>query len=341
MPDPAQWLERQWQRISPWHFLLLPLSLIFGAVVALRRSLYRLGLLPTFTAPVPVVVVGNVSVGGTGKTPLVRWLAGRLTELGWHPGIVSRGYRGTARGPQLVTPETTAAEVGDEALLLATHSPVCIAANRPRAIRRLLAAHPECDILLSDDGLQHYRLRRDFEIAVIDVERKFGNGFLLPAGPMREPSARLASVDALVCHGAGQAGSRSPAAIPPQFRMQLTGERFYNLLNPALSVPPQHFKGQSVRALAGIGNPKRFFRHLASLGIEFTPRAYPDHHAFRREDLEREACDALIMTEKDAVKCEPFANEKCWALVVEAQLEPDLALYVDSSLRKRHGPEAT
>lgn len=341
MPEPVHWLERQWHRISPWHFLLWPLSLVFGAVVALRRLLYRAGLLPTFRAPVPVVVVGNVSVGGTGKTPLVRWLAQRLTELGWHPGIVSRGYRGATRGARLVTAESTAAEVGDEALLLGACSPVCVAANRPRAVRLLLAAHPECDVLLSDDGLQHYRLRRDFEIAVIDAERKFGNGFLLPAGPLREPSGRLASVDALVCHGAGEPLQPSPPASPPQFGMQLIGERFYNLLNPDLSVPPQYFKGQTVQAVAGIGNPKRFFRHLVSLGIGFSARAYPDHHAFRREDLEHEPCDALIMTEKDAVKCQPFATEKCWALVVEAQIEPDLALYVDSSLRKRHGPEAT
>ena len=199
-------LQHHWYRLSPLHILLFPLSLIFRVLSALRCFLYRSDILASVKLPVPVVEVGNISVGGTGKTPLTLWLAQQLIENGWHPGIVSRGYtrtNGRKMTPHEVSIDDAADEVGDEPLLMAQRAlcPVWISRNRPAAALALLQAHPECDIILSDDGLQHYRLQRDAEIAVIDGARRFGNGMLLPAGPLREPKSRLRKVDAIVING--------------------------------------------------------------------------------------------------------------------------------------------
>jgi len=337
---PARWLEREWQRVSPWHLVLWPMSVFFGAIAAARRVIYRAGVLPVFRAPVPVVIIGNISVGGSGKTPLTLGLAGWMRELGWCPGIVSRGYGGSAKKPRLVGIGNSAEEVGDEALLLATRTgcPVYIARNRSAAAKALLKTHPECDLVLSDDGLQHYALARDFEIIVIDAKRSFGNGFLLPAGPLREPVARLATADAIVCHGACQAACQEQ--WPRRFQMKLTGDSFYNLLNPNLTVTAQALNGTGIYALAGIAHPERFFRHLEALGLKFEPRPFPDHHAFTRKDLEIKGAQTIIMTEKDAVKCQDFASENCWALAVQAEVEPDLALFIHAVLREQHGSQA-
>ena len=213
-------LQHHWYRLSPLHLLLFPVSLIFRALAALRRFLYRSGILASVKLPVPVVIIGNISVGGTGKTPLTLWLAQQLIENGWHPGIVSRGYTKTTRqqkAPHEVSIDDAADEVGDEPLLMAQRAlcPVWIGRNRPAAALALLQAHPECDIVLSDDGLQHYRLRRDAEIVVVDGARRFGNGLLLPAGPLREPVSRLRKVDAVVING-GQARDE-------EFAMSLNG----------------------------------------------------------------------------------------------------------------------
>ncbi|MHB1292307.1 MAG: tetraacyldisaccharide 4'-kinase, partial [Sulfuricella sp.] len=202
-PDSMLWLQRQWSRLTPWHVVLLPLSILFGLVAALRRVLYRAGLLRAIRLPVPVIVVGNISVGGTGKTPLVLWLADFLRQQGYHPGIVSRGYGGGTQGVVAVDIRSDPAVVGDEPLLLARKSacPVWVGRDRVAAGNALLRAHTECDVLVSDDGLQHYRLGRDLEIVVVDGERKFGNGLLLPAGPLREGVSHLRSVDAVVVNG--------------------------------------------------------------------------------------------------------------------------------------------
>jgi tetraacyldisaccharide 4'-kinase len=190
---------------------------------------------------------------------------------------------------------------------------VWIGRNRVDAARALLQAHPECDIVLSDDGLQHYRLQRDFEIAVIDGTRRFGNGFLLPAGPLREPLSRLAQVDAIVVNGG--------MATKGQHSMQLHGESFYNLLNPNTIAQVADFNGQNLHAIAGIGYPQRFFTHLNRLGLKVQTHPFPDHHRFTPADLDYTDADAILMTEKDAVKCTTFANEKCWVLRVDAQLD--------------------
>ncbi len=314
-------LQHHWYRLSPLHVLLFPLSLIFRVLAALRRFLYRSGILASVKLPVPVVVVGNISVGGTGKTPLTLWLAQQLIDSGWHPGIVSRGYTktsGQTKAPHEVSLDDDATQVGDEPLLMAQRAlcPVWIGRDRPAAAQALLQGHPECDIILSDDGLQHYRLQRDAEIAVVDGARRFGNGLLLPAGPLREPVSRLKTVDAVVVNGSH--------AKENEFAMKLEGTHFSNLLNPGLTVTPGELAGQHLHAVAGIGHPQRFFRYLQQLGLECTAHAFPDHHHYVASDIAFDGADAVLMTEKDAVKCAPFATERCWVLRVDAQVAPTL-----------------
>lgn len=309
-------LERHWQRFTPVSLALLPLSLVFCALVQLRRVLYRLGVLRSTRFPVPVVVVGNLTVGGAGKTPLVIWLADFLRRAGYRPGIVTRGYRGQSPvWPVSVTRDTPAELVGDEAVLLARRSgcPVMAGPDRSESIRRLLAQ--DCNLIVSDDGLQHYRLGRDIEIVVIDGARRFGNGLCLPAGPLREPVTRLKSVDLRVANGQPRKG---------ELGMSLTLAGFYNLAQPGQHGSAEQFRTTPVHAVAGIGNPERFFATLRGLGLNVIPHPFPDHHAFQAGELEFGDKLPLILTEKDAVKCERFADARCWVLAVEAQ--PDVLL---------------
>jgi tetraacyldisaccharide 4'-kinase len=336
-------IERHWYGITPLHLLLLPLSLLFGLLAATRRLFYRLGIYRSEKLPVPVVVVGNITVGGSGKTPLAIWLAEQLQDAGWHPGIISRGYRGSADAaqspsPQEVSPDSSPTETGDEPLLMAQRRlcPVWIGRDRPAAARALLAAHPECDVIISDDGMQHYRLQRDAEIAVVDGHRRFGNGFLLPAGPLREPPSRLASVDAVVVNGGVDDAS---AGSGKGFSMQLHGELFHNLANPEITRRAGDFNGARLHALAGIGHPERFFRHLESLGLSIARHPLLDHHRYTPADLAVEGADAILMTEKDAVKCASFADEKCWVLRVDAQVDPALAQLIIRKIAP-YGPQA-
>ena len=313
-------LPDYWYRLAPLHCLLYPISLIFRALVALRRLGYRLHLFPSVKLPIPVIVVGNISVGGTGKTPLTLSLVQQMVAQGWHPAVISRGYGGTdGKMPRAVRVDDLAQEVGDEPLLMAQRKlcPVWIGRDRPACAHALLRAHPECDVIFSDDGLQHYRLQRDVEIAVVDGARRFGNGLMLPAGPLREPVSRLRELDAVVVNG-GAAGDG-------EFAMQLEGTRFYNLLNPELIRTAGDFAGQQLHAIAGIGHPQRFFAHLQQLGLQCTPHAFPDHHVYSPSELSFADTDALLMTEKDAVKCGAFASEKYWVLRVDAQVSPALA----------------
>ncbi|MFM2407272.1 MAG: tetraacyldisaccharide 4-kinase [Pseudomonadota bacterium] len=325
-------LQRHWYRITPLHLVLLPVSWLFGALAATRRALFRTGIFSSTQLNVPVIIVGNISVGGTGKTPLTLSLAAQLIAHGKHPMIISRGYGGTSLGPQAVTLNNRAAQVGDEPLLMAQRQlcPVWIGRNRVATALAALAAHPECDVILCDDGLQHYRLQRDVEIVVVDAARQFGNQFLLPAGPLREPVSRLKSVAAIVYNGGIEADNAK------QFSMQLQGEIFYNLLTPSQTATALELKGLRCHAIAGIGNPSRYFAALTKLGLSFTNHAFADHHAYRAEELNFAACDALLLTEKDAVKCAPFADARYWVLRVEAQISPAL---IELILRKmqHHG----
>ena len=323
-------LEKSWYRtdIISWLLCLTlwPLSVLFGALAGLRRTGFRLGLLRTTHLPVPVVVIGNITAGGTGKTPLTIALSRSLKKRHKRPGIVCRGYGGTAKQPQAVLEDSNPQVTGDEAVLLARHSgcPVWIGADRVAAARGLLAANPDCDMLLSDDGLQHYALQRNFEIAVIDAARGFGNQRLLPSGPLREPLTRLASVDAVVLNGLGA----KPQVSGTVYRMNLRGERFRNLATPQHSVNASYFAGRKTTAIAAIGNPQRFFDHLRAMGIDAQTKTFPDHHAYTPADLAFSAATEVIMTDKDAVKCEGFAGPAYWSLEVEAELDGDLSEHI-------------
>jgi len=309
-------LERHWYRLTPVSVLLMPLSLIFCALVQLRHRLYRLGILRSTRLPVPVIVVGNITVGGTGKTPLVIWLANSLRQAGYRPGIVIRGYHGKSQTwPVAVTPQTPAVQVGDEAVLLARHSGCPVLAGPDRVAAARLHVEQGCNVIVSDDGLQHYRLRRDLEIAVIDGMRRFGNRLCLPAGPLREPVSRLRSVSVRVANGVPETGELGMTLVP-------TG--FTSLAKPDLRTSADHFRDGPVHAVAGIGNPDRFFSSLRDMGLDVMPHPFPDHHAFLPGELEFGDERPVIMTEKDAVKCQAFANARCWVLAVEAR--PDAAL---------------
>ena len=323
-----------WQKRGVAAFLLLPFAFAFALASSFRRGLYRRGLLGTVRLKVPVIVVGNITAGGSGKTPLVLYLVQELARGGRRPGIVSRGHGGNAQGVREVDAASDPALVGDEPLLLARRSgcPVFVGRNRAAAAQALLKAHPQCDVIVADDGLQHYRMARDVEIAVID-ERGLGNGWPLPAGPLRECPRRLDAVDALVLNGPAQIPA---GAMPRQlFRMSLAGERFRNLRDPQLTCGAEDLRGKRLHALAGIGNPARFFRRLEELGLGFMPHGFPDHHAFRPADLEFGSAEALLMTEKDAVKCQAFAPPETWVLPVEAHLDPDLGRWTTEELNGR------
>lgn len=306
--------------------LLLPGAIAFGAAVALRRAAYRLGILRSTRLAVPVVVVGNVIVGGTGKTPLVLWLAAELARRGWHPGIVSRGHGGAMDAVRPVPPGGEPAVFGDEPVLLAERSgaPVWIGRDRAAAAGALLAAHAECDAIICDDGLQHYALARDFEIAVRDA-RGAGNGLLLPAGPLREPLTRR--VDAWVVNGAD--------AGPGEYAMRLAPAGFRRVGPERSEVPVDALAGKRLHAIAGIGNPARFFDQLRALGLDAVPHAFPDHHRYRAGELDFPACDLVLMTEKDAVKCRTFGRTDLVALRVDAEIDRRLADRVEACIRGR------
>ena len=324
-------LQRLWfeqRRLSPALWPLLPLAGVFSLAAALKRRNARPERLP-----VPVVVVGNITVGGAGKTPLTIWLARQLKENGWRPGIVSRGYGGKNAAPRAVTHSAMPAEVGDEPILLARRSgvPVWVGRDRAAAGQALLAAQPEVNLILCDDGLQHYRLGRDVELAVFDG-RGAGNGWRLPVGPLREPLSRIAAVDAVICNGLPDA--RLPAEVP-SFAMRLLPGRFYRLDEPQRRCEATDLAGKKLYALAGIGDPGRFFRTLEGLGLACEAHPFPDHHAYVASDLAFAKGGILLMTEKDAVKCAGLTAGETWVLPVEAELSPALIEHIQEKLRGR------
>ncbi len=309
------------------HIVLLLLSYVFGFLSLVRRALYQINCLKTQQLKVPVIVVGNISVGGTGKTPLVIWLTAQLQLAGHTPGIISRGFGAEHQSDvRAVYATSLASEVGDEPVLMAqrTNCPVFVSANRVLAGQALLQAHPQCDVLISDDGLQHYQLGRSVEIAVIDSGRLFGNGCLLPAGPLREPVTRLKSVGIIVMNGV----ACTSLALNNTFTMQMQAGDFVNVANRNITASANEFKGKNIKAVAGIGHPARFFQQLTALGLSFTSQAYPDHYAFKAGDFDLTNADIVLMTEKDAVKCQAFSHnrlaDQLWFLPVEANFtEPE------------------
>jgi tetraacyldisaccharide 4'-kinase len=329
---PEGWLEALWYGRSPLAWLLLPVAGLFRLVTGIRRYAYRTGWVRAQCLPVPVIVVGNITVGGTGKTPVTAWLVGLCREAGYCPGIVSRGYGGRPpTEPRLVCPTDNADDVGDEPLLLSrlTGAPVCVHPDRVAAGRRLVAEG--VNVVIADDGLQHLRLHRDLEIAVLDGERQLGNGFMLPAGPLREPARRLNEVDLVLVNG-GPAG-------PGHFVLQsaISGLR---ALDGSAGCALDSLRGQRVRAVAGIGNPSRFYAQLADAGLEVQPVPVPDHGRVDLERLGGESKVPIVMTEKDAVKYAPVLDLPVWVAQLELKVPADVGARVLERLSQVQGGKA-
>jgi tetraacyldisaccharide 4'-kinase len=310
----ADLCHRIWYQRHPLMWLLAPFGWIFQLVMAGRDLLYRSGVLPMHPAGVPVIVVGNLTVGGTGKTPLVLWLADYLRELGYHPGIVSRGYGGhVSDKPQQVRTDSEPALVGDEAVMLARRSGCPVAVCRQRYLAASgLVEHAGCDVIISDDGLQHLSLARDIEIAIIDGQLRFGNGLCLPAGPLREGKGRLQRVHAIVCNGRPQRGEHGMEYQAGDL-LPLSGE-------PCEAQALSTWHGRTVHAVAGLGNPQRFYALLRAHDIQYIPHEFPDHHRFTLDELQFDDDYPVVMTEKDAVKCEHLQLNNAWYLPVNAVL---------------------
>lgn len=305
-----------WDKRGLWAWLLWPFSLLFWGISCLRRQLFRFNICRSYKAKLPVIIVGNISVGGNGKTPFSIWLVQQLSQLGYKVAIISRGYGAKSKQfPVLVNAKSDPYLCGDEPVLLAkrTGVPVCISPNRQQSIE-LLTAEFELDLIISDDGLQHYKLQRDIEIVIMDSQKGLGNGFLLPAGPLRELPTRLKQVDFIIANGKPNQFS--------QYVMQLEANYAVNLLSGEQR-PLDQFT--QVSAIAGIGNPQRFFTMLQQLGISvIEQQSFMDHHQFKAIDFAKFCQNRpLFMTEKDAVKCQSFAQANWWYVPVESKIIGD------------------
>ncbi|HYP66944.1 MAG TPA: tetraacyldisaccharide 4'-kinase [Thiobacillaceae bacterium] len=330
---------RHWRSLNPVSLLLSPLAGLFWLAVSVRRWLYKRHCLRSYRLGVPVVVVGNITSGGTGKTPLIMALVKALQQLGFRPGVVSRGYGGTHTTPQLVTGQSDPTGAGDEPVLIAwkTGAPVAVGHDRVAAGRLLLAHSPGIDVILADDGLQHYRLGRDIELVVVDGSYGLGNGLLLPAGPLREPARRLQSADAVIITRRPGAPRRFSVRHPRIMEVHHGPGKLYRLIDAKERLDPQHAFSQRLTALAGIARPESFFNALENFGLDFQTRTFPDHHAYSATELEREGL--LLMTEKDAVKCRKFAKPDWWVLEWEALPGPDLIAWLAETIDCPGGPQ--
>jgi len=317
MASTAELLNGMWYGKSPMRYALWPVAAVYRALARLRREAYQRGWRSPVEVAVPVIVVGNVSVGGTGKTPFVIWLADQLKQRGRKVGIVTRGYRGKGKEwPAAVSPDSDPEEVGDEPVLLArrTRCPVVAGPDRVACVEALLE-DARVDVVLSDDGLQHYRLARAFEIAVVDGARGMGNGLCLPAGPLREPASRLQEVDAIVVNGAGwgHAGVfRAAAVVTKVYHLKDGAERTLD-----------SFRKEPVHAVAGIGNPQRFFDLLLDADLDVEAHPLDDHAEITLDELTFDEPGAVLITEKDAVKCEHLKADGVWCVVVDFQFDAD------------------
>jgi tetraacyldisaccharide 4'-kinase len=325
--------QRLWARTGVLTLLLSPLALLFVVASGLRRLAYRQGWLPSVAVGVPVIVVGNITAGGSGKTPLVIWLVDWLRAQGLRPGVVSRGYGGAARGCVEVLADSAPAEVGDEPLLIhiKTAAPVVVGRDRVAAARMLRERHPGVDVIVSDDGLQHYRLQRDLELAVIDAASGLGNGWPLPAGPLREPRRRLQSVDALIQVVRGAAQPR-PYPARKSWRADYTVGQAWRLRAPQDQLALRDLPPRDWLAATGIGRPQGFFDMLAAHGLRFSPRAFADHHAYGPHDLPADG--AVLMTEKDAVKCRSFAGTDWWAVALDVTPETGFVDWLGTRIKQ-------
>lgn len=314
--------------------LLRPLTGLFCLITFLRRWSYKLHILNSTRLSVPVIIIGNLTVGGSGKTPLVVYIVNRLKAAGYRPGIISRGYGGKAsHWPQQVRADSDPTVVGDEPILIArrTQCPMAVGPNRVEAGKALLK-YEDCDIVVCDDGLQHYALNRDIEIVVIDGVRRFGNGYCLPAGPLREPVKRLDKVDFIVTNG---------SALQNEYSMQYIGKTLINLHNNKLERNLEEFRKQKVHAIAAIGNPEKFYNTLKNAKLEFETHFFPDHHAFKKEDMAFADNEPILMTEKDAVKCQRFATDRMWYLPIEATLSNTFEMQLLNKIEAHYGQKTT
>jgi tetraacyldisaccharide 4'-kinase len=310
----TDWL---WYRPNPLKWLLWPIGGIYGVVMEIRRLVYRLGMKSVTTLPLPVIVVGNLTVGGSGKTPVVIWLAAELKSCGYRVGIVSRGYGGNAESwPQRVSTASDPGLVGDEPVLIAraTGCPVMVSPDRVAAAKALISAE-QLDVLLADDGMQHYALDRTLAIAVVDGQRGLGDGFCLPAGPLREFKCRIADVDAIVVNGRGW----GRAGV---FRAQPAAQRLHQVAGSEQKLLAE-FRNTEVHAVAGIGNPQRFFNLLEDAGVDVLPHPLPDHTKLTGAELDFDDARPVFVTEKDAVKCEGFARENVWCVPIKLEFDAE------------------
>lgn len=320
---------RAWYQGAWWLYFLLPLALLYRFIITLRRSLYTLGIKKTYKSHLPLVVVGNISLGGTGKSPLVTYLVKSLQKKGYQPGIISRGYGAdiSVQECREVLSSSLPSQVGDEPLMLKQRlgCPVFVSPNRQLSIAQLEQAG--CDIIIADDGMQHYAMQRDIEICVFDSERKLGNGYVLPMGPLREPASRVQNADFIVVNG----GSWQPAH-ERVMTMQLVPGDFLPLDNKETA---SFDSSQAFYAVAAIGNPERFFTALKKMGLTLETQAFDDHHAFIRDDFVAAGDRPIIMTEKDAVKCASLGLKNAWYLPVDAKIDGDLADQVITQLKQK------
>jgi tetraacyldisaccharide 4'-kinase len=314
-------MKHWYRKLSIVTLLLLPLSVLFYVIVQVRVMLYRCHILKSIKLPVPVMIVGNISVGGTGKTPLVIALCDYLLEKGYRPGVICRSYKASREAPEQVFAHSDPRVAGDEAVLLANRlsGPVVSAKNRVQAAQ-FLSANTDCNIIVSDDGLQHYALQRDIEIAVIDGKRRLGNGFCLPAGPLRETASRLNKVDMVVVNGKAQSEDEYAMTLQPAVLVFVSSDERLEL---------SCLKNKTVHAVAGIGHPERFFETLRQLGAIVIPHAFPDHYQFQESDMTFSDEHLIVMTEKDAVKCRGFSDMNVCYLQVKAEIAG--AAYVEIS----------
>lgn len=302
-----------WYSKKNWlSILLIPFSFIFRTIVFIRYFCYQKNIFKSYRPQVPVIVVGNITVGGTGKTPIVMSLVKALQARGLQPGVISRGYRGSSTQTKIVLASDPASLVGDEPLLLAKNlsCPVVMGKSRVEAVK-FLVAHHDCTIVISDDGLQHYALQRDLELVVVDGTRRYGNEYCLPAGPLREPLSRLKSVDMILVNGGGIGNEISCPAVFTGSVISVSQDNKKSLAD---------FKQRRVHAVAGVGNPGRFFEMLSAFGIDVVPHPFPDHHHFQKSDFIFLEPLPILMTEKDAVKCADFNLENAWAVPIEVVL---------------------
>jgi tetraacyldisaccharide 4'-kinase len=300
------------------------LSAVFLLISFIRKTLYQFNFLKSFKLKIPVIVVGNITSGGTGKTPLIIYLANELKKNGYRPGIISRGYGSKTEGVMEVSQKSDVAEAGDEPMLIQkhTHLPVFVSKDRVLAAKALVKKYAKTDVILSDDGIQHYRLRRDLEVLVIDGTRKFGNGYLLPAGPLREFRSKLKTVDAIVCN--------HKKVIDGSYLMKYTGHLLINLKTNK-KIHLNNLSLKNIHAIAGIGNPDRFFDYLKTYNILFSSSVFQDHYKFSKKDFRDMNDKNIIMTEKDAVKCQQFSRNNFWYLPVIAEVD---SKFTDVILKK-------